>query len=92
MADSVDVTNIKYGDVLQKPVEDGGLFRAVMQWVCNPLNNAILYEYADRYEVAEKPEEQEQPEEVYEEPVSIEERLDDIENALVELAEMLTTE
>ena len=88
----VDVTNIKYGDVLQKPVEDNGLFRAVMQWVCDPRNNAILYEYADRYEVVEKPAEQEQPEEVYEEPVSIEERLDDIENALVELAEMLTTE
>lgn len=90
MADSVDVTNIKFGDRLDKPVEDKGLFQAVMQWVCDPTNNAILYEYADHYEIREKPAEQEQPEEETD-YITVEERLDDIENALIELAEMLTS-
>lgn len=91
MADSIDATNIKFGDRLDKPVEDKGLFRAVMQWVCDPANNAVLYEYADHYEIMEKPAEQEQPEEEETDEVSVEERLDDIENALIELAEMLTS-
>ena len=91
MADSIDATNIKFGDRLDKPVEDNELFRTVMQWVCDPTNNATMYEYADHYEIREKPAEQEQPEEEETDYITVEERLDDIENALIELAEMLTS-
>lgn len=73
------------GAVLQKPVNPEE-FRAVMRWCCTPSNGARLMEYHDRYEVAVRPAEEPQPEVEYEEPASIEERLDDIENALIELA------
>ena len=83
------------GTVINKPIEDAELFREIMAWTCDPANNAMMYEYNDRYEVREAPaeeetnEEGEMPEET--DYVTVEERLDDIENALIELAEMLTS-
>lgn len=78
------------GTTILKPVADQEQFRAAMSWCCDPVNNARMMEYVDRYEVVEKSEEPE-VEPVSDIPeVSIEERLDDIENALVELAAIIT--
>ena len=77
------------GTILPKPV-DPVQFRQVMAWCCDKGNGARLMEYHDRYEVAASPEEEPHQESEYVEPASIEERLDDIEDALIELAGIIT--
>lgn len=76
------------GTILQKPVNPEE-FKTVMRWCCAPSNGARLMEYHDRYEVAPRPAEEPQQEVEYEEPVSIEERLDDIEARTTELEDAL---
>ena len=77
------------GTIIPKPIENQEQFRAAMRWCCDPINNARLMEYHDRYEVAARPAEEPQPEVEYVEPVSIEERLDDIEARTTELEDAL---
>lgn len=73
------------GTIIPKPV-DQEQFHAAMRWCCDKKNGARLMEYHDRYEVAARPAEEPQPEVEYGEPVSAEERMEILENAVLDLA------
>lgn len=77
--------------IIYKPIteENRKQFNEAMKYVCNH-DDLTMMEYIDKYVVAKAPE----PLKVVFEnsTISTEERLDNIENALIELAELLTEE
>lgn len=73
--------------IINKPITDENKeqFKEAMKYVCEH-DGLTMMEYSDKYVVAEAPE----PIEIVpEEHISVEERLDDIENALLELASII---
>lgn len=81
---------IAIGLTINKPIEDEELFKEAMAFCCDDSNNATMFEYHDKYVIGNKPIVEEELEPI--EYVSIEDRLNDIEDALIELAEIIAGE
>lgn len=79
---------IEIGLVIPKPIEkeDEEFFQEAMAFCCDDSNNAMMFEYSDRYVIQEKPEPEVHTPVEY---MSMEDRMHDLEDALIELANLV---